>query len=110
MLNLFPDTLQTSTGGMKLRRRTATKEKYDGLDISDVSTDFHSDDSDNWEVSKSRKNRPKKRKRINSPALLNSSKKKGASEEVENVWQFFVYNLICIPPTCHILLFHIFPN
>ena len=32
-------------------------------------------------MSKSRKNRPKKRKRINSPAVLNSSKKKGASEE-----------------------------
>lgn len=85
MLNFVLDTLQKCTGGMKLRRRTVTKEKYDGLDISDVSTDFCSDDSDNWEACKSRKNRPKKRKRINSPALLNSSKKKGASEEVENV-------------------------
>jgi hypothetical protein len=79
------DTLQECASGMKLRRRTAIREIYDELDVSDVSTDVYSDDSDNWEVSKSRKNRPKKRKRINSPALLNSSKKKGASEEVENV-------------------------
>jgi hypothetical protein len=70
---------------MRLRRRAATNEKYDGLDISDVSTDAYSDDSDNWVVSKSRKKGPKKRKRINGPAPLNSSKKKGASEEVENV-------------------------
>jgi len=95
---------------MRLRRRIATNEKYDGLDVSDGSTDVHSDDSDNWVVSKSRKNRPKKRKRINSPALLSSSKKKAASVEVENVWQFFVCNQICISPICRILLFHIFPN
>lgn len=79
------DTLQKCASGMKLRRRAVTKEKYDGLDVSDVSTDVHSDDSDNWVVSKSRKNRSKKRKRMNSPALHNSSKKKRASEEVENV-------------------------
>jgi hypothetical protein len=55
--------------------------------MSDVSTDVYSDDGDNWVVSKSRKNRPKKRKRINSRAL-NCSKKKGASEEVENFLHF----------------------
>jgi len=70
---------------MRLRRRAATNERYDGLDISEESTGILSDDSDNWVVSKSRKNRSKKRKRINSPAVLNSSKKKGASEEVEKV-------------------------
>jgi len=80
---LVLDTLQKCVGdGMRLRRRTATNEKYDGLYLSDGSSDVHSDDSDNWVMSKSRKNRPKKRKRINSPAVLNSSKKKGASEEV----------------------------
>ena len=81
---------------MKLRHRNVTREKYDGLETSEVSTEVDSDESDNWVVSKGRKNRPKKRKRLNSPALLNSSKKKRASEEVENVWQFFVFNLICI--------------
>jgi hypothetical protein len=94
---------------MKLRHRSVIKEKYDGLDISEVSSEVDSDESDNWGASKSRKNRPKKRKRMISPAL-SSSKKKRASEEVENVYQFFVCNLMCIPPTCHILLFHLFPN
>jgi hypothetical protein len=70
---------------MKLRHRSVTKEKYDGLYISEGSSEVDSDESDNWVASKSRKNRPKKRKRMISPALLNSSKKKRASEEVENI-------------------------
>jgi hypothetical protein len=73
---------------MKLRHRSVTKEKYDGFDISEVSSEVDSDESDNWVASKSRKNRPKKRKRMISSALLNSSKKKCASEEVGNFNSF----------------------
>jgi transposase len=68
---------------MKLRHRVVTKEKYDGLETSEVSSEVDSDDGDNW-VARNRKNRPKKRKKISNPALLNSSKKKCTSEEVEN--------------------------
>jgi hypothetical protein len=81
--HLVLDTQDICVGGMKLRHRVATKEKCDGLETSEVSSEVDSDDSDNWVVSRNRKNRRKKRKKGN-PALLNSSKKKRTSEEVEN--------------------------
>jgi hypothetical protein len=95
---------------MRLRQRIAITEKYDEMETSEVSSEVDSDDGDNWVVSKNRKNKPKKRKRINSRALQNSSKKKHTLEKVENAQQSFACNLNCISHMCHILLFCLCPS
>jgi hypothetical protein len=66
---------------MKLRHRVIAREKHDELVTSDESSEDDCDESDNWVMPKSRKNRSIKRKRMNF-VHLNSSKKQHTSEEV----------------------------
>jgi hypothetical protein len=66
---------------MKLRQRVITREKYDELVASDESSEDDSDESDNWVMPNSRKNRTIKRRKIN-PVQPNSSKKQHTSEAV----------------------------
>jgi hypothetical protein len=68
---------------MKLRQRFIIREKYDDLCASDESSEDDSDESDNWVMPKSRKNRSIKRRKIN-PVHLNSFKKEHTSEAVRH--------------------------
>jgi hypothetical protein len=78
---VFLDPQLTSASGMKLRHRVITREKYDGLVTSEESSEDDSDESDNWVMPKSRKNKSIKRKRMNL-VHSNSFKKQHTSEEV----------------------------
>jgi hypothetical protein len=78
---LFVDHQLTAASGMKLRHRVITREKFDELVTSDESSEDDSDESDNWVMPKSRKNKSIKRKRMNL-VHSNSFKKQHTSEEV----------------------------